>query len=171
MPDVQNTETPGTDEFRRAMGLFTTGVGIVAVDAEPNGFAAMTINSFVSVSLDPMLVCWSLHNDSSQFDLYANARRFAVSILAAEQGDLALRYATRGGMHRFGEDFERSAGELPIVAGSLAHFECRNWSITPAGDHTLILGEVEGLSRAHADAANASPLTFFQGEFCSIAPQ
>lgn len=173
MPDVQNPGTteaqqPRAAEFRKAMGLFTTGVCIVAVDDAVHGLAAMTINSFVSVSLDPMLVCWSLHNDSSHFTRYAEAERFSVSILAAGQADLARGYARRGGAHLSESDFERSVGGLPVVAGAIGHFECRRWSLTPAGDHTMILGEVEGIDHAQSDLANPSPLTFFRGEFCSI---
>lgn len=173
MPDVQNTGTTEAEklraaEFRRAMGLFATGVCIVAVDDAAHGLAAMTINSFVSVSLEPMLVCWSLHNDSSHFARYAEAERFSVSILASEQADLARLYARRGGTHLGEGDFERSQGGLPVVAGSIGHFECRRWSIAPAGDHTMILGEVQGMSRVPGDDATASPLTFFRGEFCSI---
>lgn len=171
MPDVQQTETPGTDEFRKAMGLFTTGVCIVAVDDAKHGLAAMTVNSFVSVSLDPMLVCWSLHNDSTQFTRYTQAETFSVSVLAHEQGALARQYATRGGALTRREDFVESAGGLPVVSGSIGHFECRKWSLNPAGDHTMILGEVQGIGHARGADRDLAPLTFFKGGFCSITPR
>lgn len=172
--EVQHTEAPEADEFRKAMGLFTTGVCIVAVDDSQGGteagLAAMTVNSFVSVSLDPMLICWSLHNDSTHFARYTEAERFSVSILAANQADIARRYAKRGGIYLRNEDFVRSVGGLSIIAGSVSHFECRRWSLVPAGDHTMIFGEVEGLGGARTDDIGVSPLTFFQGGFCSITP-
>ncbi len=151
--------------FRQTMGLFPTGVGVVSVadDSDtPHGFTA---NSLVSVSLDPMLICWSLQNGSSQFDLFAEAERFAISILRDDQAYLATRYAARGNSLMERADFEWTAAGLPVLSGAIATVECRRWSTYPAGDHTMIFGEVIGLT-AHAGAA---PLGYFGGEFCRIA--
>lgn len=172
MNKVQHAKTPGTGatraEFRQLMGLFTTGVCVVSVPATGGAIAAMTINSFVSVSLDPMLVCWSLQNASSQFDIYARAERFAVSILSAEQEDLAQRYAARGDSQMRLDDFEWSEAGLPVIRSSLGHIECVHWSRYPAGDHVMILGEVTGLKPANQADAITAPLGFFNGQFCSI---
>ena len=172
MPDAMPANPPSTAEFRKLMGQFATGVCVVSLHTSQNSIAAMTINSFVSVSLEPMLVCWSLHNSSSQFDLFAKAEKFAVSILAEDQGDLALRYAARGDTMLNEGDFAVSAGGLPYIARSVGHFECKHWSSNPAGDHTMLLGEVIGMSappgEAHNVDASPSPLGFFNGQFCSI---
>ena len=175
MSDVQSLEMPGpldheTDqkaEFRQLMGLFATGVCVVSVKSADGTATAMTVNSFVSVSLDPMLVSWSLQNASSQFDLYASADGFAVSILAEGQAELARRYAARGDSQLRGDDFVSGKFGLPVIDGALAHLECRRWSDYTAGDHTLIFGEVLGMSASNAGEAE-SPLGFFNGQFCSI---
>ena len=157
-------------EFRKVMGLFTTGVCVVSVPGGEQGVTAMTVNSLVSVSLDPMLLCWSLQNDASQFDLYMSAPRFAVSILGHGQAELALRYAARGDALLKPQDFIESAGGLPVIAGALGHIECERWSDHLAGDHTMIFGEVRGL--AHEPSfSTAAPLGFFNGRFCSIDPE
>lgn len=151
------------------MGQFATGVCVVSVEpADTRTVAAMTINSFVSVSLEPLLVCWSLHNSSSQFDLFARADRFAVSILASQHAELALRYAARADSGLRQEDFEQSARGLPVIAGAVGHFECRHFASHEAGDHTMILGEVTGMSSLPQDNGTQSPLGFFNGKFCSI---
>jgi len=170
--DVPHTETPAHAAtravFRQLMGLYTTGVCIVAVPRPGGGTAAMTVNSFVSVSLDPMLVCWSLQNASSQFDIYADTDRFTVSILSAEQGDLARRYAARGDSQMDEADFGTSKQGLPVVTGALGHIECRRWSEFPAGDHLMILGEVMGMSAVEDIKPHPAPLGFFNGQFCVI---
>lgn len=168
MRDIQQAQTFGAAEFRKAMGLFATGVCVVSVETDNRTLAAMTINSFVSVSLEPMLVSWSLHNSSSQYEIFAEAQEFSVSILGQGQGKLALRYAARADSLLDAQDFSRSAGGMPVIAGSLAHFECRHWAAHAAGDHTMILGEVGGISPVHPDGGSASPLGFFGGQFCSI---
>lgn len=170
MPD---SLTPA--DFRQLMGQFATGVAVVSVltragsaagGAEESDVAAMTINSLVSVSLDPMLVCWSLQNASSQFALYAGAERFAISILAEGQQALARRYAARGSSALSPADFDIGADGLPVIAGALGHIACRRFAAHAAGDHTLILGQVEGMAQA---ASPLRPLVFFGGRFEEIA--
>ena len=172
MRDVSPASPPTTADFRKLMGQFATGVCVVSVETEPGTIAAMTINSFVSVSLDPLLVSWSLHNSSSQFAIFAEAERFAVSILAQDQAEVALRYAARGDSRMQGDDFTTSLGGLPRIDGSVGYFECRRWSSHPAGDHTMLLGEVTGMSPAPSSdedgGATTFPLGFFNGQFCSI---
>jgi len=168
-PADSSTNDPRA-EFRQLMGLFTTGVCVVAVETADGGVAAMTVNSFVSVSLEPRLISWSLQNAASQFDSYATAERFTVSILAQDQAELATRYAKRGDSRLQSGDFETSEQGLPIIVGALGYLECRRWSEFLAGDHTMIFGEVTGLSKALTSDAPVSPLGFFNGRFCAIEP-
>lgn len=160
---------PSPVSFRELMGQFATGVCIVSVPepaADPaDGPAGMTVNSLVSISLEPMLIAWAIQNASSQFARYTEAAHFTVSILAEDQHRLARRYAARGNAERDLADFARSEAGLPVIAGALGYLECRRWSLYPAGDHTLIFGEVTGIARARP----AAPLGFFGGEFCRIA--
>lgn len=158
--------TPGPAAFRQLMGQFATGVAVVSVLTETGELAAMTINSLVSVSLEPMLVSWSLQNSSSQFAAYAGAESFAVSILAEDQQALARRYAARGSSALVPEDFTTGPHGLPVIAGALGHIACRRFAAHPAGDHTLILGTVEALAQS---PASSRPLVFFGGRFGAIA--
>lgn len=175
MPDAEPADPALKADFRKLMGLFTTGVCVVSAGSRGDRPAAatgpimgMTVNSFVSVSLDPMLVCWSLQNSSSQFSEWLEAERFAISILAETQQALARRYAARGSSGLIGSDFDWSESGLPVVKGALAHIECRGWATYPAGDHTMILGEVTRLD-APATSDTAAPLGFFRGRFCRIS--
>lgn len=164
---VRNTVSTGPVDaalFRRVMGSFATGVCIVSrirADGSPSGFTA---NTLVSVSLDPMLVSWSLQNDSSQFDQFVAAERFGISILNEDQRALAQRYAARGDAQMRADDFEWSADGLPLIAGAIGTIGCRHWAAHPAGDHTIILGEVTHM----AASDHGGPLGYFQGNFCRI---
>ena len=155
----------GPDAFRKLMGQFATGVAVVSVEPEPGELAAMTINSLVSVSLDPMLVSWSLQNASSQYAVYRQAERFAISILGESQQALARRYAARGSSALDPRDFAAGPGGLPVIVGALCHLACRRWAVHPAGDHTLILGEDDAMAQAEAASA---PLVFFGGRFTAL---
>ena len=50
--------------FRSTMGRFATGVTVVSVSHDDGHLHAMTVNAFLSVSLDPPLVLVSLNNRS-----------------------------------------------------------------------------------------------------------
>ena len=166
MRDVQTQALPTSAEFRKAMGRFPTGVCVVALETEAGGIVAMTINSFVSVSLEPLLISWCLHNSSGRFDLFAKAERFSISILAADQGELAVAYASRELKAVREDDFELSPQGLPVLKGTLASFECDAFAQHPAGDHTMILGRVVGLSELPEGGAQA--LGFYGGEFIPV---
>ena len=157
--------------FRELMGLFATGVCVVSLGRSEAGedaaISGTTVNSLVSISLDPMLVCWSLQNDASQFAEYSQAKEFAISILASDQAALARRYAARGDTALVTSDFERTDRGLPVIKGALASLECRLWKTYPAGDHTMILGEVVAMN-GWQDEAEPKALGFFGGRFCAI---
>lgn len=165
LPDPVPADLADALAFRRAMGRFATGVAVIAFARGDGSTGAMTINSLVSVSLDPMLVSWSLQNSSSQFDEFAGAQQFTFSILAADQQALARRYAARGDSAFDPRDFAALKGGQPVIADAIAYLECTRWAAHPAGDHTLILGKVTGFG----GGADKPALGFFNGRFCRIA--
>ena len=154
-----------TAAFRRLMGQFATGVCVVSATTPEGDLAGITVNSFVSVSLEPLLVSWCLQNSSSQFDLWSKTSDFAISILAQDQQELARRYATRGSSGLETGDFALTSTGFPVISGALGHLECRQWALYPAGDHTMIFGEVTRITQAEG----GKPLGFFGGAFCGIA--
>ncbi|MEM6495063.1 MAG: flavin reductase family protein, partial [Pseudomonadota bacterium] len=42
--------------FRRLMGQFATGVCVISAEGSDGRFVGITVNSFVSISLEPLLV-------------------------------------------------------------------------------------------------------------------
>ena len=150
--------------FRELVGQFATGVCVVSAHAHGDELAGITVNSFVSVSLDPLLIAWSVQNGSSQFDLWTKTDLFAVSILADNHEAVARRYASRGSSALDPNDFSLSKVGLPVINGALGHLECQLWSLYPAGDHTMVFGEVIGIHQSFT----GKPLGFFGGGFCQI---
>jgi flavin reductase (DIM6/NTAB) family NADH-FMN oxidoreductase RutF len=160
-PDATNT-----DDLRRAFGRYGTGVTVVTVQT-PDGPLGMTANSFASVSLEPPLVLWSPATRSQRHDAFANAPHFCIHVLCADQLDLARQFAGQG--HDFdGVDWAPDTNGTPVINGCLAHFQCRHFAVHPAGDHSLILGQVE---HASEHAGDATGLLFKQGRFGGFAPQ
>lgn len=154
------------DALRQALGRFVTGVTIVTC-AEPDGTRfGLTVNSFNSLSLDPPLVLWALRMASPSLQAFRASSHFAVNVLAEEQLDLSRRFASPHA-DRFGQgQWRPGLGQAPVLAGSLAVFECAVQNIMPVGDHVLFVGRVLRLvQRAGA------PLLFAGGQYRSLGGQ
>jgi len=152
-------------EMRRILGHFATGVTIITArhDDEPVGMAA---NSFTSVSLDPPLVLFCAGVESETWPQIKAAERFCVNVLGHRQRDLAVGFARKGSDRYDGVELLSRADGPPWMAGAIAHIDCRIAAEHPAGDHTLVLGEVLELSVSESDVeALEEPLIFYRGEF------
>ena len=152
---------PGSERaYRDALGAFATGVTIVTCrdDQWP---LAITANSFASISLDPPLVMWSPAVSSSRHDSFVAAPRFAIHVLAADQLTLGRRFALDGRAFD-GTDWEEGDG-LPMLP-CLARFDCRHHAAHGAGDHTIVLGQVERVVQGEG-----APLVFCQGAYGRFA--
>lgn len=156
-----------SSEFRQALGLFATGVTIVSARASDGRPVGLTANSFNSVSLEPPLVLWSLSLKASSMAAFATGAHYAIHILAADQRELAERFARRGLHERFdGVPHRDSPAGVPLLDGVAATFECFNRSQYREGDHVIFVGEVE---RCHA-RPGAQPLIFHGGRYFSELP-
>ncbi|MFK7835286.1 MAG: flavin reductase family protein [Sulfitobacter sp.] len=152
--------------LRRAFGRFGTGVTIVTTQTA-EGPLGMTANSFSSVSLDPPLVLWSAALRSMRHDAFVQADTYCIHVLGEDQQDLALHFATQG--HDFSRfDWEEGPDGAPQLKGCLAAFHCTPFAIHPAGDHSMIVGEVKHAAQCPGSGAG---LLFDQGRFGTFKPQ
>ncbi|MFD1831254.1 flavin reductase family protein [Streptomyces desertarenae] len=125
--------------LRRTLRRHAAGVTIVTVPG-PAGFTA---TSFGSVSLEPALISFCVATASSAAQAVQQADRFAVHLLGAGDSGLADRFA-RGGIDRFaGTAYLREPDGLPILTAAPAWLTARVVARHPAGDHTLVIGEVD----------------------------
>jgi flavin reductase (DIM6/NTAB) family NADH-FMN oxidoreductase RutF len=153
-------------EFRVALGMFATGVTIVTARTAEGELVGLTANSFNSVSLDPPLVLWSLSRAAASLPAFSTGSHYAINILAADQQELAKRFATKD-VDRFADvNFIDGVAGAPLLAGAAAPFECFNRSRYEEGDHVIFVGEVERCSHH----AGASPLLFHGGKFYAEHP-
>ncbi|MDQ6650860.1 MAG: flavin reductase family protein [Actinomycetota bacterium] len=157
-------------EYRRVVARFATGITVVTTQHE-GAHHAMTVNSFTSVSLVPLLVLISVEKIARFHPAVLAAGVWGVSVLAAGQEDVARWFATRGRpstedqfdgiRHRHGPE----TGTL-LLDDALATLECRTVSVTDAGDHTVVLGEVLSVRRP----ATGEPLLYFDSRYHSFDP-
>jgi flavin reductase (DIM6/NTAB) family NADH-FMN oxidoreductase RutF len=159
---VTATDTERQQAFRRFVGSFPTGVCVVTSEHEGRP-AGMTLNSFTSVSLDPLLVLVSLAHGSRTLDAVRRAQRYAVSVLHRGQREIALEFASSGGV--FPETYVRRTRDgFVLIRHALTHLSCDVNQVIPAGDHDLVLGRVLDF-----DGEPGEPLVFYAGQFGGVA--
>lgn len=146
--------------FREALSQFATGVTVITTRLADGSFLGLTASSFNSVSIDPPLVLWSLSQNANSLPVFSENSHYVINVLAADQADLAERFARRIDNRFDGVEYALSHTGLPILKGSAAWFECHNRSRYPEGDHIIFVGEVERCD-VHAQQA----LVFHGGRF------
>lgn len=146
--------------LRSAFGRFGTGVTVITAQTA-EGPLGMTANSFSSVSLDPPLVLWSAALRSQRHDAFAAAKHFCIHILAEDQGPLATHFARQG--HDFTAfDWHSGPDGTPALSGVLVRLHCAAFAVHPAGDHSVIIGQIKHAAERRGSGAG---LMFDQGRF------
>ncbi|MFD7535534.1 flavin reductase family protein [Streptomyces sp. NPDC059095] len=158
---VRDAPAVTRDAFRALMGCHPSGVAVITTaDAQgtPYGF---TCTALCSLSLDPPQLLVSAANTGSTLPVLTARGGFTVNFLhgtgrpAAEAfaGPAADRFRTvawRPG----------SVLGLPVLAQDAhASAECRVARLVPAGDHTIVIGEVLH-TESHTPANEAAPLLY-----------
>lgn len=167
MKGLINVQDFDSNEFRRVMGAFPTGVVVVTATGEQGEALAMTVGSFVSVSLDPPLVGFLPTKTSSSWaSLRASGTTFGVNVLGNTQEDVCRAVARRKTDKL--EGFEWTPSELgnPKLSDAIAYIDCETENIFDGGDHDIVIGRVHSLETVK----NNLPLLFFRGGYGSFRP-
>ncbi|MEW9550581.1 flavin reductase family protein [Nonomuraea sp. NPDC050783] len=146
------------DGFRDALATVATAVSVVATLDEGGLPRMVTIGSLCSLSLDPPLVLFCLSRDAGSHAVFAAAGRFAVTVLAEDQADVARRCAGPR-RARAAVPYTLMDG-LPVVPGALAHLSCSVDALVAGGDHTIVIGRVR-----RAAVHGGPPLLYHQRGF------
>jgi flavin reductase (DIM6/NTAB) family NADH-FMN oxidoreductase RutF len=140
---------PSVDDraFRDVMARLGSGVCVLATTDPVGRDCGLTVTAVASLSLVPPLVMVGVRHGSFVHDALYVADGFALTVLAAEQLDLA-RYASR---HRYPTDTDdfapwptvraKESGSL-VFTGGLAAADCVPYSFVDAGDHSITIGRV-----------------------------
>jgi flavin reductase (DIM6/NTAB) family NADH-FMN oxidoreductase RutF len=150
--------------LRNVCSLFVTGVTVVTTGVDGRS-AGTTVNSFTSVSLDPPLVLFCLHERSRLCPEIRQAGLFVVNFLAGRQEKLAKAFAGKQTAEFREVAHHRSGRGVPILSDALAFLACELVNEFEAGDHTIFLGRVLEAGVPHH---NAEPLIFFRGSLGAL---
>jgi flavin reductase (DIM6/NTAB) family NADH-FMN oxidoreductase RutF len=151
--------------FRSAMSRLAAGVTIVTARDDGGRAHGMTASAVTSLSLAPPMLLVCVGHDASLHDTIVAADTFGVNVLARGQRDVAERFALRGRQAWDATDGTgTSPAGLPLVAGALAHVDCRRAAVYAGGDHSIVTGVVEW-----ASVRDGAPLCYFRSTYDGLA--
>jgi flavin reductase (DIM6/NTAB) family NADH-FMN oxidoreductase RutF len=156
------------DPFRPlkdAFGRFATGVALIGCRTRAGGSLFVTVNSFTSVSLSPPLVLWCLERRASSYEEFMAAPAYSVAILRADQQALSERFARHAPAPIESDQVELWETGAPILKDRLAAFDCRITDRHGAGDHVVLIAQVERF-----EAGVGLPLLYFASRY-AVGPE
>lgn len=150
---MTSVNTTSEQLFKEVMGSYPSGVTVVTTVDANNQPIGLTANSFVSVSIDPLLILWCIDKKSSSYEAFDHSDYFTVNILAADQGDICWAFASRTEPDRFSKcSWELSENNVPIIKDAFANLECKKHSVVDAGDHYILIGQVVNIQKTEKEA-------------------
>jgi 3-hydroxy-9,10-secoandrosta-1,3,5(10)-triene-9,17-dione monooxygenase reductase component len=161
MSDEQQVTTPDEANFRKTLGRLPTGV-VIVTGGDPEQPSGLVVGSFMSVSLEPPLVCVCPAKTSTSWPAIEESGIFCANVLHSDQEALARTFS-KSGIDKFVDVnwAPAPATGAPLLEGVSAWIDCKVDRVIEAGDHWLVLGEVLALS-VHPDNG---ALAFLGGTF------
>ncbi len=147
-------------ELRRVMGHFATGVTVITTKDKEETPQGLTVNAFMSLSLNPSLVLISVDKGAQCYACFEPGNCFTVNFLSEDQEEISRRFATKGGDKFTGIKWRAGGNGAAILDGVIGTVECKVTQCHDGGDHTIVVGEI-----LNASATGDRPLLFFKGKY------
>jgi flavin reductase (DIM6/NTAB) family NADH-FMN oxidoreductase RutF len=167
MPSPKANNEPLAPDFRGAMRHLVGGVSVITV-GRAGETSGMTVTSVSSLSVEPASLIVSVNRSASSWPILQRERVFGVNILAADQLEVAERFAGKGGIkgaERFaGAEWRRHMTGVPLLVGALAAFDCEVEDIIERHSHAIVIGKV-----LHVEAGQpAAALAYWHGDYLNV---
>jgi flavin reductase (DIM6/NTAB) family NADH-FMN oxidoreductase RutF len=146
--------------LREAFGHFPSGV--IAIAAEVDGVKiGLAASTFVPVSLEPPLVSFCVQNTSETWPKLKGLPYLGISVLGESHDEAARTLAAKTGDRFAGLQTTSTDSGAVFVEGTSVWLESSIEQLIPAGDHTIVILRVSGIT-VHADVA---PIVFHRSTF------
>lgn len=131
--------------LREAFGHFPSG--IIAIAAEVDGTrVGLAASTFVPVSLDPPLVSFCVQNTSTTWPRLKDVPYLGISVLGESHDEAARSLAAQTGDRFAGLETASSERGAVFVHGTSVWLESAIEQLIPAGDHTIVVLRVSGIT-------------------------
>jgi flavin reductase (DIM6/NTAB) family NADH-FMN oxidoreductase RutF len=119
----------------------THGVYVIAV-SDGTTYNAFTAAWVMQVSFNPPLLAFSINPKNYSYTLLQKGGVCTVNVLAQQQLAIAKHFGQPKPDKMLGFHWRQGLSSAPILADSLAYFDCQVSHYTDAGDHKLVVCKV-----------------------------
>lgn len=153
-------------DFKAAAKHFPTGV-VVAIANQDTTWRGMTISSFTTISLDPLLIMIAVSKKAKMHDvlLQKEKYKFSVNILDDNQQNISNHFSGQKTLLDIDNQVE-ALGDFTILKNYFAYFLCEVDDAIDKGDHTLFFGKVIS-SKCCVDTTRR-PLVYYSRSYTQI---
>jgi flavin reductase (DIM6/NTAB) family NADH-FMN oxidoreductase RutF len=174
-PDLGPGVGPGfgpaldVDAYRAVVSRFATGVTVATTRLDGLDHA-MTINSFTSVSLEPVQVLICVEKESRFHDALLARGLWTVNVLDERGRAASSWFATRGRplqgqLDQFAHGYSHITGAA-VLEVAMAVLDVQTTAVHDGGDHSIVVGRV--LS-AWSRPGEATPLIYYRSRYRRLA--
>lgn len=146
-------------QFKQTMARFASGVTVITW-SEAGRVQGITVSAFTSLSLNPPLVLFCIDHNAYIFPTLSMQDHVGLSILAAEQSDIAYRFAGADRSNMETIIHTRNAKSCPMIEHAQATLLLRIREQIAQGDHDIFIAEV--IASSIDDARQ--PLLYYNGQ-------
>ena len=141
--------------YKKVLSKYATGITVVAKKNNKNLIEGITVNSFVSISLKPSYISWSLDKTSSSFKKFKNLKFFNIYILSAKQIEVSNYFSSKN------EVKKNSIIAKNLLKNNLAELNCKTIKKINIGDHLFFVAKVFKFNLKKEE----KPLIYFAGKY------
>jgi len=123
-------------KYKKVLSKYATGITVVAKQDKSNFVTCITVNSFVSISLKPTYISWSLDKTTSSFKKFNNLKFFNIYILSAKQIEVSNYFSSKN------EVKKNSIIAKNLLKYNLGELNCKTIKKINIGDHLFFVAKV-----------------------------
>ena len=145
--------------YKKVLSKYATGITIVTKKNKNDLITGITVNSFVSISLKPAYISWSLDKTTSSFKKFNNLKFFNIYILSSKQTNVSNYFSSKN------EIKKKSVIVRNLFKYNLAELNCKTKKKINIGDHLFFIGKVLNVKLKK----EKKPLIYFASKYKKLS--
>lgn len=142
-------------KYKKVLSKYATGITVVTKKNKNSLITGITVNSFVSISLKPAYISWSLDKTASSYKKFNNLKFFNIHILSTKQTNVSNYFSSKN------ETKKNSVIMKNLLKYNLAELNCKTIKKINIGDHLFFVAKVLNFKLKN----EKKPLIYFASKY------
>jgi flavin reductase (DIM6/NTAB) family NADH-FMN oxidoreductase RutF len=145
-------------KYKKVLSKYATGITVVTKKSKNSLITGITVNSFVSISLKPAYISWSLDKTASSYKKFNNLKFFNIHILSTKQTNVSNYFSSKN------ETKKNSVIMKNLLKYNLAELNCKTIKKINIGDHLFFVAKVLNFKLKN----EKKPLIYFASKYTKL---